>query len=156
MARPPPPPAKADWGPWTSTFTRLPLGGGSNASAAWCQRRSSREKGISHPHPISPCFSVSGEHLGAVSASPPDCNKGHLPAKWVMSEEVHWRDHSEVMRPLQPSGVVEASWEPELWSFPHRNEDFIHRVSGYPTSGSGAAPILPLSKQRKSTKTRFK
>ena len=78
MALPPPPPAQAEWGPWTSTLARLSLGRGSNASAAWRQRRSNRQKDILHPHPILPRFSSSGEHLGAVFASPSDCNKGPI------------------------------------------------------------------------------
>ena len=47
---------------------------------------------------------IAGQMLGGVGGGP----------NWVMSEEVHWRDHSEVRRPPQPSDVVEASWQPEL------------------------------------------
>ena len=148
----PAPTSKGRVGAWTPTLGRLSLGGGSNASAAWCQRGSKERRAFYTPTQ-SYLTLASAESIWELYLHPYlTVKKGPLPAKWVMSEEVHWRDHSEVM------SVVEAFLEPELRSFPSRNEDFIHRVSGYPAPGREAAPILPLPKlcQRKYTKTRFK
>lgn len=114
MALPPPPPAKAEWEPWTSTLARLSLGRGSNAPAAWRQRRSNRQKDILHPHPILPRFSSSGEHLGAVFASPSDCNKGPLSPQLGNVRRGPLERPLRGKEPPQPSDVVEASWQPEL------------------------------------------
>ena len=70
-----------------------------------------REKGILHPHPILPRFSVSGEHLGAVFASLSVCKKGASPRQMGNVRG------GPLERPLRgneaPNPVV--SWRPS-WS----------------------------------------